>query len=160
MFGHVESDEDRITHLFRIRDLQDRTGGFTAFIPWTFQPENTRLKTQKATAAEYLKMLATSRLVLDNIANLQASWVTQGPKIAQVALSFGANDMGSTMIEENVVAAAGTHFMLSRQEMVRLIETAGYRAQQRDTFYREAEEIEEGRTAQGSRRKGRKNSDQ
>jgi cyclic dehypoxanthinyl futalosine synthase len=137
MFGHVESDEDRIAHLFRIRDLQDQTGGFTAFIPWTFQPENTRLKTTKATAAEYLKMLAISRLVLDNIPNLQASWVTQGPKIAQVALSFGANDMGSTMIEENVVAAAGTSFMLSRQEMVRLIETAGYRAQQRDTFYRE-----------------------
>jgi cyclic dehypoxanthinyl futalosine synthase len=147
MFGHVESDEDRITHLFRIRDLQDRTGGFTAFIPWTFQPENTRLKTPKATAAEYLKMLAISRLVLDNILNLQASWVTQGPKIAQVALSFGANDMGSTMIEENVVAAAGTHFMLSRQEMVRLIETAGYLARQRDTFYREVGETKEGRTA-------------
>jgi cyclic dehypoxanthinyl futalosine synthase len=139
MFGHVESDEDRIAHLFRIRDLQDRTGGFTAFIPWTFQPENTRLKTPKATAAEYLKMLAISRLVLDNIPNLQASWVTQGPKIAQVALGFGANDMGSTMIEENVVAAAGTRFMLSRKEMVRLIETAGYRALQRDTFYRGVE---------------------
>jgi cyclic dehypoxanthinyl futalosine synthase len=139
MFGHVESHEDRITHLFRIRDLQDRTGGFTAFIPWTFQPENTRLKTAKATAAEYLRMLAVSRLVLDNILNLQASWVTQGPKIAQVALSFGANDMGSTMIEENVVAAAGTSFMLSRKDMVRLIETAGYRAQQRDTFYRGVE---------------------
>jgi cyclic dehypoxanthinyl futalosine synthase len=139
MFGHVESHEDRIAHLFRIRELQDRTGGFTAFIPWTFQPENTRLSTTKATAAEYLRMLAVARLVLDNIPNLQASWVTQGPKIAQVALSFGANDMGSTMIEENVVAAAGTRFMLSRQEMVRLIETAGYRALQRDTFYRAVE---------------------
>jgi cyclic dehypoxanthinyl futalosine synthase len=137
MFGHVETVEDRIAHLFLLRDLQDRTGGFTAFIPWTFQPENTRLKINKATAAEYLKMLAISRLVLDNIPNLQASWVTQGPKIAQVALSFGANDMGSTMIEENVVAAAGTSFMLSRNEMVRLIETAGHRARQRDTFYRE-----------------------
>ena len=135
MFGHIETPEHRLEHLFKIRDLQDKTGGFTAFIPWTFQPENTRLSVRKLTAAEYLRTLAISRLVLDNIPNIQASWVTQGPKIAQLALFFGANDMGSTMIEENVVAAAGTTFRLSRQEIVRLIETAGFRAQKRDTFY-------------------------
>ena len=136
MFGHVETEEERIEHLFRVRDLQDRTGGFTAFIPWTFQPDHTRLPIpEKATSAEYLRMLAVSRLVLDNVPNIQASWVTQGPKIAQVALKFGANDLGSTMIEENVVAAAGVSFMLSREDMIRIIETAGYRAQQRDTFY-------------------------
>jgi len=135
MFGHIETPEERIEHLFRIRDLQDRTGGFTAFIPWSFQPDHTRLDVPKATSAEYLRLLALSRLVLDNVPNLQASWVTQGPKIAQVALKFGANDLGSTMIEENVVAAAGVTFRLSRQDMVRIIETAGFRAQQRDTFY-------------------------
>ncbi|HDM09842.1 MAG TPA: dehypoxanthine futalosine cyclase [Desulfobacteraceae bacterium] len=136
MFGHVETLEERLEHIFKIRDLQDKTGGFTAFIPWSFQPENTRISVRKATAAEYLRTLAISRLVLDNIPNIQASWVTQGAKIAQIALFFGANDMGSTMIEENVVAAAGTSFRLSREEMVRLIETAGFNAQQRDTFYR------------------------
>lgn len=136
MFGHIESSADRLTHLFRIRDLQDRYGGFTAFIPWTFQPDNSRLDVTKATSSEYLRLLALSRLVLDNIPNIQASWVTQGPKIAQVSLSFGANDLGSTMIEENVVSAAGTSFRLSREDIVRLIETAGFKAQQRDTFYR------------------------
>ncbi len=136
MFGHVESIEERLDHLFRIRNLQDRTGGFTAFIPWTFQPENTRINVPKASSAEYLRLLALSRLVLDNIPNLQASWVTQGPKIAQVALKFGANDLGSTMIEENVVAAAGVTFRLNREDMIRIIETAGFQAQQRDTFYR------------------------
>lgn len=135
MFGHIETLEERIEHLFRIRDLQDRTGGFTAFIPWSFQPHNTRLAALKATSAEYLRLLALSRLVLDNIPNIQASWVTQGPKIAQAALKFGANDLGSTMIEENVVAAAGVAFKLSREDMIRIIETAGFRAQQRDTFY-------------------------
>jgi cyclic dehypoxanthinyl futalosine synthase len=135
MFGHRETIEERLEHLFRIRDLQERTGGFTAFIPWTFQPENTRINVPKATSAEYLRLLALSRLVLDNIPNLQASWVTQGPKIAQVALKFGANDLGSTMIEENVVAAAGVTFKLSREDMIRIIETAGFQAQQRDTFY-------------------------
>jgi cyclic dehypoxanthinyl futalosine synthase len=135
MFGHVETVEERLEHLFKIRDLQDRTGGFTAFIPWTFQPENTSLSVPKATSAEYLRLLALSRLVLDNIPNIQASWVTQGPKIAQVALKFGANDLGSTMIEENVVAAAGVAFSLSREEMIRIIETAGFHARQRDTFY-------------------------
>ncbi|RTZ97670.1 MAG: dehypoxanthine futalosine cyclase [Deltaproteobacteria bacterium] len=136
MFGHVETVEDRIDHLMKIRDLQDETGGFTAFIPWTFQPHNTQIDVSPATSCEYLRMLAVSRIVLDNIPNIQASWVTQGAKIAQVALSFGANDLGSTMIEENVVAAAGIHFRLPKDEMIRLIEDAGYMAQQRDCFYR------------------------
>jgi len=136
MFGHIETLEERIEHLFRIRDLQDRTGGFTAFIPWTFQPDNTRIAVPKATSAEYLRLLALSRLVLDNVPNIQASWVTQGPKIAQVALKFGANDLGSTMIEENVVAAAGVAFSLTRGDMIRIIEAAEFRAQQRDTFYK------------------------
>jgi len=135
MFGHIEKPEHIIEHLIKIRDLQDETHGFTAFIPWTFQPDNTRLNAQKVTAVEYLRVLALSRLVLDNIPNIQASWVTQGDKIAQVALAFGANDLGSTMIEENVVAAAGVNFRLPKEEMVRLIQDAGYRAVQRDCFY-------------------------
>jgi len=135
MFGQIETPEERLEHLFRIRDLQERTGGFTAFIPWTFQPDNTLLTVPKATSAEYLRLLALSRLVLDNVPNIQASWVTQGPKIAQVALKFGANDLGSTMIEENVVAAAGVAFGLSRDDMIGIVETAGFRARQRDTFY-------------------------
>ena len=135
MFGHIEKPKHIIEHLIKIRDLQDETGGFTAFIPWTFQPDNTRLNTQKATAVEYLRVLALSRLVLDNIPNIQASWVTQGDKIAQTALAFGANDLGSTMIEENVVAAAGVKFRLPKEEMVRLIQDAGYRAVQRDCYY-------------------------
>lgn len=135
MFGHIESPEDIITHLFKIRELQDETGGFTAFIPWTFQPGNTDLNVSTATSAEYLRVLALSRIVLDNIPNIQASWVTQADKIAQTALAFGANDLGSTMIEENVVAAAGVKFRLPKSEMVRLIRDAGYRAVQRDCFY-------------------------
>ncbi len=135
MFGHLESPRHIIQHMDEIRRLQDRTGGFTAFIPWTFQPANTEINVAPATSAEYLKVLALSRLYLDNIPNIQASWVTQGAKIAQVALAFGANDLGSTMIEENVVAAAGVSFRLPRSEMVRLIQTAGYRAVQRDCFY-------------------------
>ncbi len=135
MFGHVETDAHRIEHLMRIRDLQDETGGFTAFIPWPFQPENTRLPRAKATAVDYLRTLAVSRLVLDNVPNIQASWVTQGSKIAQVALAFGANDLGSTMIEENVVAAAGVRFRLSEADLIHLIETAGFEARRRDCFY-------------------------
>ncbi|MBW2663886.1 MAG: dehypoxanthine futalosine cyclase [Deltaproteobacteria bacterium] len=141
MFGHIEKPEHIIEHLIKIRDLQDKTGGFTAFIPWTFQPDNTRLKAQKATAVEYLRVLALSRLVLDNIPNIQASWVTQGDKIAQTALAFGANDLGSTMIEENVVAAAGVNFRLPKEEMVRLIQDAGYKAFQRDCFYNKIKEL-------------------
>lgn len=135
MFGHIEKRRHIVAHLLRIRELQDETGGFTAFIPWTFQPDNTRINVAKATSAEYLKVLALSRLVLDNIDNIQASWVTQGAKIAQVALAFGANDLGSTMIEENVVAAAGVRFRLPLAEMKRLIETAGYVPRQRDCHY-------------------------
>jgi len=135
MFGHIEERGHIVEHLLRLRKLQDETGGFTAFIPWTFQPDNTGLDVEKATAAEYLKILALSRLVLDNIDNIQASWVTQGAKIAQMALAFGANDLGSTMIEENVVAAAGVHFRLPLAEMKRLIATAGYEACQRDCHY-------------------------
>ena len=135
MFGHVESQDHIIEHLLRIRGLQDETGGFTAFIPWTFQPENTCIHVEKTTAAEYLKVLALSRLVLDNVVNIQASWVTQGAKIAQAALAFGANDLGSTMIEENVVAAAGVRFRLPLDEIKRLISDAGYTPRQRDCHY-------------------------
>jgi cyclic dehypoxanthinyl futalosine synthase len=139
MFGHIETHKQIIEHLFKIRDLQDETKGFTAFIPWTFQPGNTRLKVKEATAVEYLRVLAVSRLVLDNVVNIQASWVTQGEKIAQVALVFGANDLGSTMIEENVVAAAGVKFRLPKEEMIRLIQDAGYKPRQRDCFYNPVE---------------------
>ena len=135
MFGHLETDAHVVEHLDRIRQLQDETGGFTAFIPWTFQPANTRIHTEKKTAVEYLKVLAVSRIFLDNVANIQASWVTQGDKIAQTALFFGANDMGSTMIEENVVASAGVNFMLPVEELQRLITTAGFTPRQRDCYY-------------------------
>ncbi|MDD9305120.1 MAG: dehypoxanthine futalosine cyclase [Desulfobacter sp.] len=135
MFGHLEQDIHIIEHLAKIRALQDETKGFTAFIPWTFQPQNTRINVPKTTSAEYLKVLALSRIFLDNIDNVQASWVTQGDKIAQLALFFGANDMGSTMIEENVVKSAGVDFMLPEQELRRLIETAGFEACQRDCYY-------------------------
>ena len=121
MFGHIEAIEDRVDHLLKIRELQDRTGGFTAFIPWSFQPKNTKLNCPPVSGWEYLKTLAISRIVLDNFANIQASWVTQGAKIAQMALFFGANDMGSTMLEENVVKAAGVSFQMSEQDIKRLI---------------------------------------
>src|SRR5437016_4228160 len=116
MFGHVETIEDRVEHLQRLRDQQDATGGFTAFICWTFQPEHTKLRAQPVGSAEYLRMQALSRIFLDNIANVQSSWVTQGPKIGQVALKYGANDFGSVMMEENVVSAAGTTFCLKKEE--------------------------------------------
>jgi cyclic dehypoxanthinyl futalosine synthase len=135
MFGHLEKPADIITHFLRIREVQDETGGFTAFIPWSFQPENTRIHVNPATSAEYLRILAVSRLVLDNVDNIQASWVTQGAKIAQVALFFGANDMGSTMIEENVVAAAGVKFRLPEEEIIRLIRDAGFSPARRNCFY-------------------------
>jgi cyclic dehypoxanthinyl futalosine synthase len=136
MFGSLETKEEIVQHLIRVRELQDETKGFTAFIPWTYQPGNTELGGRQATAVEYLKTLALSRIVLDNVPNVQASWVTQGAKVAQVALEFGANDFGSTMIEENVVAAAGVSFRMSRKEIVNLIQDAGYTAAQRDTTYR------------------------
>jgi cyclic dehypoxanthinyl futalosine synthase len=135
MFGSLETDKEIIEHLIRLRDIQDETNGFTAFIPWTYQPGNTKLGGRSATAVEYLKVLALSRIMLDNFKNIQASWVTQGAKIAQVALLFGANDFGSTMIEENVVAAAGISFRMTQQEIVEIIGDAGYIPAQRDTRY-------------------------
>ncbi len=132
MFGHVETTTERLEHLRRLRQLQDRTHGFTAFIPWPFQPQNTVLaELEKTTAFAYLRMLALARIYLDNFTNIQASWVTQGPKIAQLSLSFGANDFGSTMIEENVVAAAGVSFRLSEPEIRRLVADAGFQPRQR-----------------------------
>ncbi len=137
MFAHVETPADRIEHLARLRCLQDETGGFTAFIPWTFQPGNTALaQLPKAGAFEYLKTLAVSRLFLDNFDNIQASWVTQGLKVAQLALRFGANDLGSVMIEENVVAAAGTRFRTTEQQIRETIRQAGFVPRRRDVFYR------------------------
>jgi cyclic dehypoxanthinyl futalosine synthase len=135
MFGAVETEQDIVDHLIRLRDIQDDTKGFTAFIPWTYQPGNTELGGRSATAVEYLKVLALSRIMLDNFQNIQASWVTQGAKIAQVALEFGANDFGSTMIEENVVAAAGVSFRMTQKEIVNIIKDAGYTPAQRDTIY-------------------------
>ena len=135
MFGHVETPRHIFEHMDKIRQLQDRTGGFTAFIPWTFQPKNTRIHHPGTSAAVYLRVLALSRIFLDNIDNIQASWVTQGEKIAQIALFYGANDLGSTMIEENVVASAGVDFMLPETELRRLIETAGFTPRQRDCYY-------------------------
>jgi len=136
MFGSVETDKEIVEHLVKLRNIQDETKGFTAFIPWTYQPGNTKLGGRSATAIEYLKVLALSRIMLDNFDNIQASWVTQGAKIAQVALEFGANDFGSTMIEENVVAAAGISFRMSKQDIVNLIKDAGYVPAQRDTTYK------------------------
>ncbi len=136
MFGHIETHEEQIEHLEVLRQLQDRTHGFTAFINWTFQPDHTALmRIKKATSYEYLRMLALSRLYLDNIENFQSSWVTQGPKIGQLALWYGANDMGSTMIEENVVSKAGTVYDLDEKEICRLIHQAGFQAQQRNMEY-------------------------
>jgi cyclic dehypoxanthinyl futalosine synthase len=136
MFGSREGPEDIVEHLFRVRDLQEEGGTFTAFIPWTYQPGNTELGGKTATGVEYLKVLALSRIVLDNVPNIQASWVTQGEKLAQVALFFGANDLGGTMLEENVVAAAGCTFRMSLDELVGLIREAGFRPAQRTTLYR------------------------
>ena len=152
MFGHLETIPERIEHLGRVRDLQDETGGFTAFICWTFQPADTPLGRVRqfpadyagppdgkhlklAGADEYLRTLALSRIFLDNIPNLQASWVTQGPKIGQLALYSGANDMGSVMMEENVVSAAGTTYRLTPEQIRRLISEAGWQPRQRDCYY-------------------------
>ena len=135
MFGHVETLEDRIEHLERVRAQQDATGGFTAFIAWTFQPENTRLKAKTVGAHEYLRMQALSRIYLDNIPNIQSSWVTQGLEVGQVALTYGANDLGSIMIEENVVSKAGTTFQMTVEDMHRLIQDLGYEPRQRDNWY-------------------------
>jgi cyclic dehypoxanthinyl futalosine synthase len=136
MFGHVETDADRVDHLLALRQVQDRTGGFTAFIPWTFQPEHTAIRVEPQSAPAYLRLLALSRLVLDNFDNLQVSWVTMGPKVAQLALFYGANDFGSTMIEENVVAAAGVRFRLSEKNVRRIIAAAGFAPLRRTMDYR------------------------
>lgn len=150
MFGSIETPEDIITHLDAIRELQDRTGGFTAFIPWSFQPGNTELEAKgkrqgakarkisvqhMATAVEYLRVLALSRIFLDNVDNIQASWVTQGLKLAQVSLRFGANDFGSTMIEENVVASTGVSYQVTKNDIIQAISAAGFVPAQRDTYY-------------------------
>lgn len=135
MFGQGETFDQRIEHLERIRRLQDRTGGFTAFIPWTFQPRNTLMDMPEASSQEYLKFLALSRLYLDNIDNIQASWVTQGPMIGQLALFWGANDFGSTMLEENVVAATGVSFRLTEAKLRDLIEQGGFIPRQRTMDY-------------------------
>ncbi|MEI7958777.1 MAG: cyclic dehypoxanthinyl futalosine synthase [Verrucomicrobiota bacterium] len=136
MFGHVETIEDRIEHLHRLREQQERSGGFTAFICWTFQPENTVLKAQTVGATEYLRTLAIARIFLDNFDNMQSSWVTQGPKIGQISLEYGANDFGSVMMEENVVSSAGAHFRLQKEEIETIIREAGYEPRVRDTRYR------------------------
>jgi cyclic dehypoxanthinyl futalosine synthase len=135
MYGTVETDEERLEHLLRLRDLQDETGGFTAFITWSYQPEHTELAGSEATAVDYLRTLATARIVLDNFDNLQASWVTQGGKVGQLSLAYGANDMGSVMLEENVVRAAGAVYCMDEIEIVRNIENAGFVAKRRNMHY-------------------------
>jgi cyclic dehypoxanthinyl futalosine synthase len=136
MFGHVETIEDRVEHLQRIREQQDRSGGFTAFICWTFQPQHTVLKvTQPTGVSEYLRMQALARIFLDNIENIQSSWVTQGPNIGQIALRYGANDFGSVMMEENVVSSAGTTFRLDAAQIESLIRDAGYEPRRRNNWY-------------------------
>lgn len=157
MFGSIEQPEDIIEHLDAVRNLQDRTGGFTAFITWSFQPGNTALaeslerkaksknsylspwhlahKIHPATAVEYLRILALSRIYLDNIKNIQASWVTQGLKLAQVALRFGANDFGSTMLEENVIASTGVSYRVSKEDIIKAIKDSGFNPAQRNTQY-------------------------
>ena len=135
MYGSVERLDERIEHLVRLRELQDETGGFTAFIAWSYQPENTELGGVEVTGLDYLRTLAMARLVLDNVDNLQASWVTQGGKVGQLSLSYGANDMGSVMIEENVVRAAGASYCMDEVEIVRNIESAGFLPKRRNMYY-------------------------
>jgi len=135
MYGTVETDEERIEHMMRLRDLQDETGGFTAFITWSYQPNHTELGGSEATGIDYLRTLALARIVLDNFDNLQASWVTQGAKVGQLSLAYGANDMGSVMIEENVVRAAGAAYCMDEAEIVGNIEDAGFVARRRNMHY-------------------------
>src|SRR5215208_6755347 len=135
MWGTVETLEERIEHMMRLRALQDETGGFTAFITWSYQPEHTELGGGEATGVEYLRMLSLARIVLDNFPSLQASWVTQGGKVGQLSLAYGANDMGSVMIEENVVRAAGASYCMDEVEIVINIEDAGFAAKRRNMHY-------------------------
>src|SRR5947209_16149373 len=135
MYGTVESDEERVEHLLRLRALQDETGGFTAFITWSYQPDHTELAGAEASGIDYLRTLAIARLVLDNFDNLQASWVTQGGKVGQLSLAYGANDMGSVMIEENVVRAAGAEYCMDEFEVVRNVENAGFVPKRRNMQY-------------------------
>ena len=135
MYGTVETDDERIAHMLRLRDLQDETGGFTAFITWSYQPEHTELGGTEATGIDYLRTLALARIVLDNFDNLQASWVTQGGKVGQLSLAYGANDMGSVMIEENVVRAAGAAYCMDEVEIVVNIEDAGFVPKRRNMHY-------------------------
>jgi cyclic dehypoxanthinyl futalosine synthase len=151
MFGHVETLAERIEHLERLRVLQDETGGFTAFICWTFQPEHTDMAdTPPAGSFEYLKTNAVARLYLDNFANIQSSWVTQGKKVGQLALLYGANDMGSLMIEENVVAEAGTVHHLTLDEIRGVISELGYAPRQRNVFYELIDECDEVATGEST----------
>jgi len=135
MYGTVETDEERIEHMMRLRDLQDETAGFTAFITWSYQPEHTEHGGYEATGIDYLRTLALSRIVLDNFDNVQASWVTQGGKVGQLSLAYGANDMGSVMIEENVVRAAGASYCMDELEIVVNIEDAGFTPKRRNMHY-------------------------
>lgn len=135
MFGSVESPEDIVIHLKRIRDFQEETGFFRAFIPWTYQPGRNELGGKRASSYYYLRVLATSRIYLENIKNIQASWVTQGPKVSQLALFFGANDMGGTMLEENVVSATGVRFLMDKEEIINIIKEAGFEPRERNTRY-------------------------
>ena len=135
MYGTVETDEERIEHMMRLRDLQDETGGFTAFITWSYQPEHTERGGSEATGIDYLRTLALARIVLDNFDNLQASWVTQGGKVGQLSLAYGANDMGSVMIEENVVRAAGAAYCMDEVEIVSNVEDAGFTPRRRNMHY-------------------------
>ncbi len=138
MFGHYETLADRVEHLERVRQLQDETGGFTAFILWTFQPENTAMhRVTKRESHEYLRTAAVSRLFLDNVKNLQASWVTQGPRVAEISLLNGVNDMGSTMFEENVVSAAGTTYAMSSDAIEKSIRALGFEPRRRNVYYEE-----------------------
>ena len=152
MYGHIETLEERIEHMERIRQLQDETGGFTAFISWTFQPDNTPLSDiQPLGSYEYLKVQAISRLYLDNVKNIQSSWVTQGLKIGQLALLYGANDMGSLMIEENVVAEAGTVHYLTLDQIRDSISELGYTPRQRNVHYELMDEAHESKAVEANR---------
>jgi len=135
VYGLGETTAQRIEHLTRIRDLQDRTGGFTAFIPWSFQPNRTQLPLRPQTGVAYLRIVALARLVLDNVPHIQAGWVTEGPDVAQLALSFGADDFGGVLMEERVVRATGVAYAVTREEVIRLIREAGMAPAQRTTQY-------------------------